>query len=113
MKKLIALLLALTMVFALASCGGSGAGNSSAPASTPASSGSEGDKSAVPLETTGTEPQYGGEVTLYYPKFYNYFDPAMMDEYQFSFWYETLWVMDWGLNDADTYAFDAGAIPLE
>ncbi len=34
----------------------------------------------------------------------------MMDEYQFSFWYETLWVMDWGLNDADTYAFDAGAI---
>ena len=113
MKKLIALLLALTMVFALASCGGSGAGNGSAPASTPASSGSEGDKSATPLETTGTEPQYGGEVTLYYPKFYNYFDPAMMDEYQFSFWYETLWVMDWGLNDADTYAFDAGAIPLE
>ena len=37
----------------------------------------------------------------------------MMDEYQFSFWYETLWVMDWSLNDADTYAFDAGAIPLE
>ena len=63
MKKLIALLLALTMVFALASCGGSGAGNGSAPASTPASSGSEGDKSATPLETTGTEPQYGGEVT--------------------------------------------------
>lgn len=113
MKKLIALLLALTMVFALASCGGNGAGNGSAPASTPASSGSEGDKSPAPLETTGTEPQYGGEVTLYYPKFYNYFDPAMMDEYQFSFWYETLWVMDWGLNDADTYAFDAGAIPLE
>ena len=68
MKKLIALLLALTMVFALASCGGSGAGNSSAPASTPASSGSEGDKSAAPLETTGTEPQYGGEVSALLPQ---------------------------------------------
>ena len=113
MKKLIALCLALAMTLALAACGSGGAGSSAdnsanASGATGATSSQE-----TPLETTGTEPQYGGEVTVYYPKFYNYFDPSMMDEYQFEFWYETLWVMDWGLNDAETYAFDVGAIPLD
>jgi ABC-type transport system substrate-binding protein len=114
MKKLIAMLLALAMVFALASCGSSSSSDGAAT-STPASSGDDGSTSATDTKvtTTGTEPQYGGEVTIYYPKFYNYFDPSMMDEYQYAFWYETLWVMDWGLNDTDTFAFDAGSIPVE
>lgn len=113
MKKIVALCLALAMTLALAACGSGGAGSS--VASSPDTSGAASATSSqeTPLETTGTEPQYGGEVTVYYPKFYNYFDPSMMDEYQFSFWYETLWVMDWGLNDAETYAFDVGAIPLD
>lgn len=119
MKKLIALCLALAMILALAACGGSGAPaapGSDAPAGSNAPaepSNPAGPSDPAELVTTGTEPQYGGEATVYYPKFYNYFDPSMMDEYQFAFWYETLWVMDWGLNDASTYAFDVGAIPLE
>ncbi len=122
MKKLLALLLALSMVFALAACGG---GSTPAPAAdqptadapaaeeAPTAEEAPAVPETVVHETTGTEPQYGGEATVYYPKFYNYFDPSMMDEYQFAFWYETLWVMDWGLNDAETFAFDAGSIPLE
>jgi peptide/nickel transport system substrate-binding protein len=110
MKKLLALGLSLAMVLSLAACGNSNSSNDS--------TGDNVQESSAPVETTttpvttGTEPVYGGEVTVYYPKFYNYFDPSMMDEYQFSFWYETLWVMDWGLNDADTYAFSVGSIPL-
>ncbi len=64
MKKLIALLLALDHgVSPWLPAAAAGAGNEllAEPASTPASSGAEGDKSAAPLETTGTEPQYGGE----------------------------------------------------
>ena len=37
----------------------------------------------------------------------------MMDEYQFSFWYETLWIIDWGLNDPETYNFGPGQVPME
>lgn len=118
MKKLLALLLALSMIFALAACGGKAPAEDAqaAPAeeAAPAAEEAPAMPEATPVhETTGTEPQYGGEATVYYPKFYNYFDPSMMDEYQFAFWYETLWVMDWGLNDAETFAFDAGSIPVE
>lgn len=121
MKKLIAMLLAVSMLLALAGCGNSGTTTDDAEpsasaepaAETTTAAESEAPAETAELVTTGTEPQYGGEVTVYYPKFYNYFDPSMMDEYQFAFWYETLWVMDWGLNDTSTYAFDVGAIPLE
>lgn len=103
MKKLASLILASAMVLSLAACGGG-----SAPASSAAPA------SASPAATqTSSEPQYGGTATIYYPKFYNFFDPCMMDEYQFSFWYETLWVMDWGLNDPDTYNFGPGQVPME
>lgn len=113
MKKLLALLLALCMVFSMVACAGSGETETAEPAAPAAPAEAPALSEPVVHETTGTVPQYGGEVTVYYPKFYNYFDPSMMDEYQFAFWYETLWVMDWGLNDAETFAFDAGAIPLE
>lgn len=86
MKKIISLILALCMVLSMSA--------------------------AAFAAEPEAEPQYGGEVTIYYPKFYNYFDPSMMDEYQFAFWYETLWVLDWGLNDADTFKFDTAA-PIE
>ena len=110
MKKIVSLLLASAMVLSLAACGGGGGGTgeSQSPAATPAV------PAATPEATpVSGEPRYGGTATVYYPKFYNYFDPAMMDEYQFAFWYETLWVVDWGLNDPATYSFGPGEVPME
>jgi ABC-type transport system substrate-binding protein len=72
-----------------------------------------GGKDAPPSNTSDGKPVYGGTATVYYPKFYNYFDPAMWNEYQFSFWLETLWVIDWGLNDPDTYQFGPTTTPMQ
>lgn len=109
MKKLLSLVLALVMLFSLAACG-TDAGQTSAP---PADD-SQPPATATPApEPVSDEPQYGGTATIYYPKFYNFFDPCMMDEYQFAFWYETLWIIDWGLNDPATYNFGPGQTPLE
>lgn len=111
MKKLVSLLLAMTMVLSLAACGGGGTTESTPADSTPV----ESTLPTEPVEATPVtdEPVYGGTATLYYPKFYNYFDPSMMDEYQFAFWYETLWVNDWSLNDPATYNFGPGQTPNE
>jgi peptide/nickel transport system substrate-binding protein len=102
MKRFASLLLALTIMLSLAACGGTSNNQTSTSSGTASSTAS-----------TASEPQYGGSVTLYYPKFYNYFDPAMSEEYQYSFWYETLWVIDWSLNDSKTYSFDAGTVPVD
>lgn len=112
MKKLVSLILALSMVFALVACGGDNSADNSDPVETNTGS------TVLPTDpvevapVTG-EPVYGGTATVYYPKFYNYFDPSMMDEYQFAFWYETLWVVDWGLNDPATYNFGPGEVPAQ
>lgn len=109
MKKIVSLLLASALMLSLAACGGDNSATSTPPA----------EESSAPVTTqpvaepVSDEPQYGGTATIYYPKFYNYFDPAMMDEYQFSFWYETLWIIDWGLNDPATYNFGPGEVPME
>ena len=105
MKRILSLMLVLAMVFSLAACGGS--------TSETEGSGDAGE-TAADAEVTGTndsEPAYGGEVTLYYPKFYNFFDPAMINEYQYSFWFETLWTID--MTKSADYAFDACATPVE
>ena len=100
MKRIASLFLVLVMLLALVAC------SSTIQTTAPTTA----DTSATTVAAAG--PQYGGTATIYYPKFYNYFDPAMIDEYQFSFWYETLWTLDWGLNDTKACAFD-GAIPLD
>ena len=109
MKKLVSLILALSMVFALVACGGDN--SASDPAQT--NTGSTLPTDPVVVAPVTGEPVYGGTATIYYPKFYNYFDPSMMDEYQFAFWYETLWVVDWGLNDPATYNFGPGETPAQ
>ena len=106
MKRFVALLLSLAMMASLAACGGGGGTETQAPSTTAP-------ETQPVAEPVSADPVYGGEVTLYYPKFYNYFDPSMMDEYQYAFWYETLWVMDWGLNDPATYDFGPGEIPMD
>jgi peptide/nickel transport system substrate-binding protein len=107
-----AVLLAVLLGLSLAACGGSGdkATGGGDPATTDSTDSTD---STADVAESGGAPVYGGTATVYYPKFYNYFDPSMMDEYQFSFWYETLWVIDWGLNDPDTYNFSAAATPLD
>ena len=108
MKKLLSLALAGAMVFSMAACGGSSdSANDSSGGSGNAA------ESAASVQGNTSEPQYGGEATLYYPKFYDFWDPAMINEYQYSFWYETLFVIDWGLNDTSTYAFGASTVPVE
>ena len=113
MKKLLSLAVAGAMVFSLAACGSSGSSSSSGSGDQSAAGSASGN--AVQASTGGntSEPQYGGEVTLYYPKFYDFWDPAMINEYQYSFWYESLFVIDWSLDDTDTYAFGASTVPVE
>lgn len=106
MKRLVSLFLMLALLVSLSACG-----SVATDSTTTGSSALVSDTTTEPEDTSG--PQYGGTATIYYPKFYNYFDPGMMDEYQFSFWYESLWVLDWSLNDPEVCNFDAGAIPLD
>ena len=72
MKKLLSLAVAGAMVFSLAACGSSGSSSSSGSGDQSAAGSASGN--AVQASTGGntSEPQYGGEVTLYYPKFYDF-----------------------------------------
>lgn len=107
-RKVVALLLALAMVASLAACGSKQTDTGSS-----GSGDATGDVTASNVSGNASEPQYGGDVTLYYPKFYDFWDPAMINEYQYSFWYESLFVIDWGLDDSSTYSFDASSTPAE
>ena len=112
-KKILSLAVALAMVFSLAACGSSNSGDTSATTDGASGNASSAKTSAQDVEgNTSDEPQYGGEVTLYYPKFYDFWDPAMINEYQYSFWYETLFVIDWDA-DRSAYSFGASTVPAE
>ena len=116
-KRLISLLLAVLMALALVSCGapadsGQTAPPTSAPATPDASAGVP-DTSAPPTDSGA--PTYGGEMTMYYHEFYNYYDPAMPTSYSYAFWLEGLWAMDWASDypynsDYWTYENLAGQI---
>jgi ABC-type transport system substrate-binding protein len=93
-KRLTALLLSLMMVFTLASCASKTATNS-----TTGDAASDASSTATAIPVASSEPTYGGSVTLYYPKFYNYFDPAIQADYAYDFWNESLWAMDWANKD--------------
>ena len=52
------------------------------------------------------EPRYGGVLRVWKQEFMNDLDPATDNRTnQESLWYETLWIMDWGLNDPENHAF--------
>lgn len=94
MKKIslpLILLMVLAVCLPLASCGS---------ASTPTSAGSDATPAAP--QTEGS-PVYGGEITLLIDTMRNYFDPAIDEKY--GMWLESLWAIDWGLNDPEEFSF--------
>ncbi|MDD6022831.1 MAG: ABC transporter substrate-binding protein [Oscillospiraceae bacterium] len=100
MKKLLALLLAATMLLGLAACGSPGSAESEPePAmSAPVSEAPTDNSSSLPAPASD-EPVYGGNATvLYGDDLIQYFDPAMGDNRTYSIWMENLFAYDWGAN---------------
>ena len=127
MKRLLALLLALSMVLALAACGSSSSDTDDADDTTDTtdttestestdSTEAEEDESDAEAEETSAEdgePVYGGSLTLSFSTWTTVFDPAMNETYACSLWLETLFVMDWGLDDPDEYSYTVNTFTLD
>ena len=94
MKRIIAMLLALTMALTMAACGSTGDQESKQPSenstSTPADSETPADSS---------EPQYGGDLVVYFQEFYNDYDPSVADMRNYCMWFEPLFTIDWSRED--------------
>ena len=104
MKKLAALILALCMLLSLAACGSSDAGNTTSSAGSATSQEGTGSDAAEPVVTNTSEPTYGGSMTMLYgDSLMQYFDPAMADNRTYGLWLESLWTIDWGAEDPDSY----------
>lgn len=107
-KKVVSLLLSAAMLVSLTACG------SSASSSTADASGSASGSATASTGIVNTsEPTYGGEAKIYYQNFNEVFDPAMGESYTYSLWLESLWAPDWGIDDPDTYNFDANVLPAD
>ena len=94
-KRLISLLLALSMTASLAACGGGGGTETTPQTTSP-------DGTTAPADTTpvSTEPQYGGNLNVYFQEFYNDYDPSIADMRNYALWYEPLFTMDWSREDS-------------
>ena len=98
-KRLLALLCALAMLFALAACSTTQTEPEEEPAETEAAQ-----TEVEPAEEEAAdEPSAPGddEVVFYYPKFYNTFDPANANDYCYLMMYESLFAPEYGseVND--------------
>lgn len=111
MKKLLALLLALAMVFSLAACGGTQQSDGQTESNDGESTSADIENSSEPnlenenestgSETTESEPVYGGSLTMYWREIENYYEPAMLTTYGYgSFWMESLWTIDLSSDNA-------------
>ncbi len=102
-KRIISMLLSLSMVLALAACGSGGGqpGNSNPPAnndgSTPSTSTPVDNNTPAPAASG--EPQYGGNLTVYFQEFYNDYDPSVADMRNYCLWFEPLFGIDWSRED--------------
>ena len=135
MKRLISLVLALGLILSLAACGSSSSSDETESTETETVSEedaeeteeAEEEESAETEETESAEeteeeeedtsdsgePVYGGSLTLSYSTWSTVFDPAMNDELACSLWLETLFTMDWGLDDPDEYSYAVNTYTLE
>jgi peptide/nickel transport system substrate-binding protein len=86
-KKVIAVVIALLMAMSLGACGSS-------------------DSDGV-SQGSSSDPQYGGEITVYTQEFYNDYDPSVGDNRNYCLWFESLFSMDWSLeNSGDIFLSD-------
>lgn len=109
MKRFAATLLALTLLLSLAACGPGESAQTPEPSGpAPTVTGGE----TTPAVDSGA-PLYGGSATFYYSDFNQVFDPAMGEAYTYSLWLETLWTMDWGLNDPSVYGFKNNSLSAD
>ena len=90
MKRIFALLLALSMVLSLAACGG-GADQGNTPS---------GENTGTVENLGSTEPQYGGDLTVYFQEFYNDYDPSVADMRNYCLWFEPLFTVKWDMENA-------------
>ncbi len=105
-KRILAMLCALVMVFALCACGQTAeapAPAPEAPADAPAA-----EAPAAPAAPAAEE----NAVTFYYPMFYNTFEPANANDYCYLMMYESLFVMDYGseVNDFRSFYLNADSV---
>jgi ABC-type transport system substrate-binding protein len=117
MKKMSRLAVVISLILmlslTLSACGGGSGESNSGENKDAASNVEDSNRETAAVPAVG-EPVYGGAATVYYPRLPMYFDPGMQDGEEYCFWYETLWVMNWGLNDPAKYDFKtAAAIPEE
>lgn len=109
MKKLISLLLALAMLASLAACGSDPAANPPEnPGSVNSSDPAQPDSPAAPVSAGG--PVYGGSATYYVQDMKNYFAPEMDELHTYAMWFESLWAIDWSINDPSVAAFDSNYV---
>ncbi len=113
-KKILAMLLALSVIFALSACGGSSSTAAStsdgAPEAVSAEAPPEAASGAVAevAETTDNgEPVYGGTLTMYFQNLMTDYDPAGPDFQNYMLWYERLWEIDWSKTDNSFDIVDA------
>jgi peptide/nickel transport system substrate-binding protein len=105
--RYLAILLAVLMAVSLAACGGD---------DSDADNGNDNGNDATQEESPGNdsdsasasgEPKYGGEITVYVQEFYNDYDPSVGDNRNYCLWYESLFSMDWSLeNSGDIFLSD-------
>ncbi len=130
-RRLTCLLLTLAMALSLAACG------SPAPTGSDVPGGNSQDPAPANSESTAptpasTEPQYGGNLTVYFQEFYNDYDPSVADMRNYNLWYEPLFGIDWAREDsgeiytseyltmewmtgqiADSYTFENGDLTVK
>lgn len=100
MKRMLAVFLALVMVFSLAACGAQTPENSDNTPSSPNSSTPDNNVSDTP-EVNESAPVYGGELTMMWKEINNYYEPGMMTSYGYgSVWMEGLWSIDLSSDNA-------------
>jgi ABC-type transport system substrate-binding protein len=105
-KTVIAILVAslLAGAFLLTGCGSAGTGGdakTSGGAKT-----DDADADVANEAPADDEPKYGGTLNAWKQEFMNDLDPATDSRTnQENLWYETLWIMDWGLDDPENHAF--------
>ncbi len=104
-NRLISLLLALTMIFALAACSGS---NDEKPTeSTPGSSAQPSQPENAGDPAADGQPVLGGTLTSVYSEFYGEYDPsAYSNRCNISFHYDMLWNIDWAQSEEHAFASD-------